>query len=194
MTDAESGAAAPPPATTRGDRLWRVVTVVLVVGAIVFIVQGANRPRDPHLAPAGTAAPPPRTPVAGFGEVAFRVDKRPGVDRCALTADTVQQQEQGLMGRTDLAGYDAMLFRFHGLTNAQFYMKDTLIPLSIAWFDAAGRFVSSADMTPCPPPGVNCPLFAASAPYETAIEVPEGGLGRLGIGAGAHLVIGGACH
>ena len=38
--------------------------------------------------------------------------------RCALLAATVQQQNQGLMGRTDLSGYDGMLFRFDATPRA----------------------------------------------------------------------------
>jgi hypothetical protein len=71
-------------------------------------------------------------------------------------------------------------------------MKDTLIPLSIAWFDAAGRYVSETDMTPCGSATI-CPLYHAAAPYTVAVEVAKGGLGHLGIGAGSSLTVGGSC-
>jgi uncharacterized membrane protein (UPF0127 family) len=63
------------------------------------------------------------------------------------------------------------------------------MPLSIAWFDGAGRFVSSADMAP---EQVE-PSYFAAAPYRYAFEVPQGKLGAAGIGAGSSLVVGGAC-
>jgi len=96
------------------------------------------------------------------------------------------------MNRTNLAGYDGMLFQFSAPTTVDFYMKDTLIPLSIAWFDGSGHFVSATDMTPCPTQD-NCPLYGAASPYTDALEVPEGGLGRLGIGPGSVLTVGGSC-
>ena len=108
--------------------------------------------------------------------------------RCALLAETAQQQAKGLMGRTDMGGYDAMIFKFAADTSGTFYMKDTLMPLSIAWFDADGRFVSSTDMEPC----LNqrtCPTYAAEGPYRFAVEVPKGQLGAVGIGPGTRLVI-----
>jgi uncharacterized membrane protein (UPF0127 family) len=71
-------------------------------------------------------------------------------------------------------------------------MKDTLIPLSIAWFDPSHRFVSQSDMAPCPPAGA-CPLYYPIGMANLAIEVPQGHLPKLGIGPGATISVGGAC-
>jgi uncharacterized membrane protein (UPF0127 family) len=130
--------------------------------------------------------------VAGFGEIAYTVRGISAV-RCALLADTEPQRQQGLMNRTDLAGHDGMLFRFPADTTVSFYMKDTLLPLSIAWFGADGRFVSATDMDPCLGRGDNCPLYPAARPYRYALEVPRGGLAGLGIGPGSTLTLKGAC-
>ena len=93
---------------------------------------------------------------------------------------TQAQQNQGLMNRTDLAGYDAMLFQFLGADRRpQFYMKDTLIPLSIAWFDANGHFVSAADMSPCGTALV-CPLYAAHLPVHRGHRGDQGRSGPSG--------------
>ncbi|MFN2608090.1 MAG: DUF192 domain-containing protein [Acidimicrobiales bacterium] len=189
MDDAGTGSPSP------GDeerwprrRVLRWACALAALAAVTLVLLwGANRPADPHL-----AARAARTPVAGFGEVAFRVGAGGSASRCALVADTQAQQEQGLMNRTDLSGYDGMLFRFPADTSVQFYMKDTPMPLSIAWFDSSGRFVSSSDMEPCLGTA-QCPLFSAAAPYRDALEVAKGGLGTLGIGPGAHLTVGGAC-
>ncbi len=171
--------------------LWGGVAVV-VASLTALVLLGANRPADPQLPPEG------RTPVDGFGEVAYRVRGGPGdpaseaAQRCALLAETSEQQQRGLMGRTDLGGYDGMVFRFSADTTTPFHMKDTLIPLSIAWFAADGTFVSAADMEPCPD-RVGCPTYRATAPYRYALEVAKGGLPALGVGPGAQLVLGGAC-
>jgi uncharacterized membrane protein (UPF0127 family) len=132
--------------------------------------------------------------VSGFDQVAFSVSAKggPASRHCGLLALTQAQHDRGLMNRTDLAGYDAMLFQFSAPTTTQFYMKDTLINLSIAWFDAGGRFVSATDMQPCGSATV-CPLFGAAAPYTVALEVPRGRLGSLGVAAGSTLTVGGSC-
>ena len=191
----------------RNQRLlaWMIV-VVFALGLLAFIAKGADQPADPYLKPAvgaaaaaGTApltavpvvtVPPKRTPVPGFGDVTFRVATGP--ELCALLARTAQQQAQGLMKPTDLAGHVGMLFVFTTDTNETFYMRNTPMPLSIAWFDGSGRFVSAADMVPCADVP-NCPLYSAARAYRYALEVPRGGLGGLGAGPGSQLTVGGAC-
>lgn len=172
--------------------------LVLVAGIGAFLVQGSSRPADPYLVAAGGLVPSTRLP--GFDEVAFTVARGDGtVDNgtnrayCGVLAATTAQQNRGLMNQRNLAGYAGMIFTFPAPTRTYFYMKDTLIPLSIAWFNRSGVFVGSADMTPCPPATVNCPLFRPGGPYRSAIEVPSGGLGALGIASGSILALNGQC-
>jgi len=171
----------------RGTILRWGAGALVLIGLVAFLTIGANRPADPHL-----LSHPTRPQVAGFGEISYRIDRAPTNDRCALLADTDAQQQQGLMNRTDLAGHDGMLFRFQNDTRVGFYMKDTLMPLSIAWFDAEGNFVSETSMEPCLTQ-VDCPNYYAAKPYRYALEVAKGGLVDLGIGQGSHLSVGGAC-
>jgi uncharacterized membrane protein (UPF0127 family) len=185
----------------RAHRLlgW-TIGVVLVAGILSFIAKGADGPADPYLkaaAPPTVLTVPPvattvvvRTPVPGFGEVAIRVGQGPKL--CALLAQTQAQHNQGLMRRTDLAGHVGMVFVYAAPAAETFYMKDTPLPLSIAWFDASGRFVSATDMVPCLN-RANCPTYAAARPYRDALEVPQGGLGGLGVGPGSVLTVGGGC-
>ncbi|HWH34666.1 MAG TPA: DUF192 domain-containing protein [Acidimicrobiales bacterium] len=139
-----------------------------------------------------TAAPPPTTaarrPLAGFDEVAFRVTSGSGVaEGVALLADDPASRGQGLMEQRDLRGYDGMIFRFDAPGTGRFFMRNTRIPLSIAFFDAEGRFVSATDMEPCPDDVDDCPRYSADAPYLHAIEVLQGDLPTLGIGPGSIL-------
>ena len=169
----------------------------MVLAVISFVVLGANRPADPYLVDQPGVDNAGRTPVEGFGEIGFRIESDDGAaadaaERCALLADTPQQHAQGLMNRTNLAGYDGMIFRFDDDTTTAFYMKDTPLALSIAWFDAEGAFVSSADMDPCLQ-RPSCPTFPAARPYRFALEVPQGALPALGAGPGSRLVLEGAC-
>jgi uncharacterized membrane protein (UPF0127 family) len=174
----------------RGWLIWTGALAVVVVAAGV-VVLGANHPADPYFADqSGTPAP-----VDGFGQIGFRVDGSPvsSTQRCALLADTAEQRSRGLMRRTDLAGHDGMIFRFPADTTGSFWMKDTPLPLSIAWFDSAGAFVSAADMEPCLD-RPSCPTYSAAGPYRFALEVPKGALPALGVGPGSRLLLGGPCR
>ncbi len=138
-----------------------------------------------------------RRPLPGYGRTAARVTTASGrvVALCLLVAATKALQDQGLMGVTDrtLGGYDGMLFPFAEPTVTEFWMRDTPQPLSIAFFDAGGRYVSSTDMAPCGS-GTDCPTYAARSAYRTAVEVPRGRLDALGLGAGSTLRrVPGAC-
>ena len=137
-----------------------------------------------------------RTPLPGFGEVAVRVTGAGGGERlfCMLAARTQAQLERGLMTVTDptLGGYDGMLFVFDRQVENGFWMRNTPMPLSIAYLSKAGRLVSRTDMAPCRD-SPDCPSYEAAGPYAMAIEVPKGGLGRLGIDGRATVAVGGRC-
>jgi uncharacterized membrane protein (UPF0127 family) len=87
-------------------------------------------------------------------------------------ADTGAEREHGLMGRRELAGDSGMAFVFPEDTKAPFWMKDTLIPLSIAFYDDAGRIVRILDMKPCR--ANPCPLYDPERTYRGALEVNLG--------------------
>lgn len=87
-----------------------------------------------------------------------------------------------------------MLFRFDAPESGGFWMKNTLLPLSIAYFDEDGLLVSTADMDPCPADVEDCPSYDAAAPYVLALEVPQGGLDELGIEPGSRLVTTPSCR
>lgn len=183
------------------SRLWWLVGIVLAAGILVFLVRGADRPADPFVRGASdtTLAPAPiggRIPLPGFDEVAVSItDGASSLDRCLLLAGTEAQRQRGLMTVTDptLGGYDGMLFRFDQDVQAGFYMRNTPMPLSIAWLDANGKLVSNLDMEPCGDVD-GCTVYNATAPYRFAVEVPTGRLGRLGITASSVLAIRpGAC-
>lgn len=160
-----------------------LVTVVLFAGVLSCVTKGANGPADPSLAPVGASG---RSPLAGFDEVRVTVRTPIGqvLSWCLLLAQTAAQRQRGLMTVTDpaLGGYDGMLFRFDSDVTGGFWMRNTPMPLSIVFIDSSGRIVSSADMKPCGDSG-DCPTYPAAGPYRSAIEVPQGGLGRLAIEA-----------
>ena len=179
-------------AERREPWIRRAAWVVLALSLLSFLVRGADNPSDPKLVSAD------RRPMAGFEEVPFRVTLPDGkdLDWCALLAATEAAREQGLMDQHDLRGFDAMLFRFDLPSTTAFYMFQTPLPLSIAWFDGHGAFVSASDMEPCASSDPNaCPLYPASRPYRFALEVAQGELEHLGAVEGSSLSLpGGSCR
>lgn len=144
---------------------------------------------------------PGRTQLPGFGEV--RLTIVPGPDGeplivCVLLAESRPQRARGLMGVTDetLGGYDGMLFVYLEDVEGGFWMRDTLLPLSLAYLDVDGAVVDTVDMEPCPPAAETCPTYPPSGPYRLALEVPQGGLARLNLEAGsdARVEVGGTCR
>lgn len=177
------------PSDPRVGILRWVTYVLLVVGFGACIAEGANNPPDPR---------PVESTVEGFGEIGFRIrpagsDTLTPAEHCALLAATEQQRARGLMEVTDLDTYKGMVFRYAADSTGGFYMRNTPMPLSIAWFAADGTFVSSADMAPCEDRS-DCPTFGATGPYRYALEVPQGQLPALGVGPGAKLELAGACQ
>jgi uncharacterized protein len=90
-----------------------------------------------------------------------------------VAADTPTRR-LGLMHRTELPPDAGMLFVFPQDTDGGFWMKDTLIPLSIAFADAEGTVVAVLDMEPCEEDP--CPSYRPGAPYRMALEVNQGEL------------------
>ncbi len=136
----------------------------------------------------------PRDQLDGFGEVTVTVVDAQGVTRtfCLLLADTDALRERGLMFVEDpaLGGYDGMFFFYEQDDRNGYWMKNTRLPLSIAYLAADGSTVSMTDMAPCPDDAGSCPTYPAGGPYRYTIEVPEGGFDRLGISAGSKVTVG----
>jgi len=135
-----------------------------------------------------------RTLLGDFGEVGVTVetDESSTIIGCLLAAVTAEQRQRGLMEVTDLQGYDGMAFIYDADTNGGFYMRNTPMPLSIAWLSDDGMIVDTADMEPCADRS-DCPTYLPSGAYRVAIEVPQGELDDLGIVEGSTVTVGGDC-
>jgi uncharacterized membrane protein (UPF0127 family) len=97
-------------------------------------------------------------------------------------ADTAAERRTGLMGRESLEPYDGMAFVWDEPVQATFWMKDTLIPLSIAFWDDQGRIISILDMDPCT--GDPCPSYGPHEPFVGAVEVGRGTFAMRGVAVG----------
>jgi hypothetical protein len=90
-------------------------------------------------------------------------------------ADNPSLRRQGLQGVTDLGDLDGMLFFWRHDGDA-FWMKDTLIPLDIVWFNEDGTFKGRDSMVPCT--ADPCPTHQPNdLDFRYAIEAPPGTLG-----------------
>jgi uncharacterized membrane protein (UPF0127 family) len=87
-------------------------------------------------------------------------------------ADTDEERATGLMDVMALPEGDGMAFVYGSPSTDTYWMKDTLIPLSIAFVGSDGRIVSIRDMTPCR--AEPCPTYAAAAPFTLAVEANLG--------------------
>jgi len=131
---------------------------------------------------AGEVSPSGRTQLAGFAEVRVIVTAPDGTteEYCLLLADDRAEWNQGLMQVIDLGDYPGMIFAFDEDRTGTFFMRNTPMPLSIAFLDDQGAVVSATDMEPCEDRD-GCPSYAADGPYRYAVEVPRGDLDTIGL-------------
>ena len=125
-----------------------------------FIVAAAALTIASALAGAGT------TQAAGSATAVLRLD---GVTFRPEVAKTSAQRSRGLMNRTR-APRDGMLFVFPETTSGGFWMKNTLVPLTIVFFDSAGKRVRKLSMVPCRKDP--CPIYDPGRRYRFALELP----------------------
>ena len=127
------------------------------------------------LVPAGAAAVLPRTTaVLDTGERRVRISVE--------VADEPDEWRTGLMHRRSLARNAGMAFVFPQPIRGGFWMKNTLIPLSIAFFDRRGRILRIMVMTPCR--ADPCPTYDPKVAYKGALEVNRGAFARWGVRRG----------
>jgi uncharacterized membrane protein (UPF0127 family) len=117
---------------------------------------------------------------------------QPRLDTVALTAGmhnihaevarTPLQTQTGMMFRREMAQHEGMLFVFNGVERRCFWMKNTLLPLSIAFIADDGRIVSLADMQP-----QSEESHCSAEPVRFALEMNQGWFAKRGIKPGFKL-------
>lgn len=101
----------------------------------------------------------------------------------AEVASTPETRTTGLMNRKSLAPNHGMLFIFE-LANVQcFWMRNTLIPLSIAYLEADGTIVNIADMTP-----QSDQSHCSNKPVRFALEMDQGWFAARGMTPGKKIL------
>jgi uncharacterized membrane protein (UPF0127 family) len=113
-------------------------------------------------------------------------DIRSGATQLRFTvevADDEAERAQGLMNRESLPRFGGMLFVYDSARPVSFWMKNTLIPLDMLFFDETGTLVSihanavPHDETPIP----------SGEPAQFVLEINGGAAAKLGLAPGAVL-------
>lgn len=99
-------------------------------------------------------------------------------------AATPESRRQGLMNRESLGRNRGMLFVFPDSDYRSFWMKDTSIPLSLAYIREDGIITGVHELVPFELESVD-----STAPVTYALEVNRGTFDRLGVGAGDRVLL-----
>ena len=97
-------------------------------------------------------------------------------------ADSPEERARGLMYRKSLGEDEGMMFVYFEAQSGSFWMKNTTIPLSIAFFDHDGKIIEILDMDPCREEP--CETYSPNKPYWGALEVNQGAFEEWGVEEG----------
>ena len=100
----------------------------------------------------------------------------------AAVAQTPEQRQTGLMFRREMAQHEGMLFVFEQASAQCFWMKDTLLPLSIAFLADDGSVVNIADMKP-----QALDSHCSAQPVRYVLEMNQGWFAKRGIKPGSKI-------
>ena len=128
-----------------------------------------------------SASPEPAPGDSGATSLEIRTDD--GVVQVDVeVADEDDERTIGLMNRERLDPGAGMVFIWEEPLHATFWMKDTLIPLSIAFWNERKRIVTILDMEPCE--ADPCPSYDPGREFEGALEVNQGFFDEHGVEVG----------
>jgi uncharacterized protein len=154
----------------------RVATTCAAVLAFMALSScnpgGGSRPNAG--APAGDTRP--GRPQSGLATAVLRSGNATILVELARSA---AEQETGLMHRKELADGHGMLFIYPDDRRLSFWMKNTLVPLSIAYMGSDGAIKEIHDMEPLSLAPVESSRYA-----RFALEAPRGWFGRVGLRVG----------
>jgi len=102
----------------------------------------------------------------------------------AVVADTPDLRAQGLMRRLSLEENCGMIFVFNDTKNRSFWMKETYLPLSIAYLTESGTIINIEKMTP-----LDLSSIQSHSPARYALEMNEGWFEKRGIYAGDTIIL-----
>jgi uncharacterized membrane protein (UPF0127 family) len=160
------------------DILVRMRRVVVLVSLVAALASGCSSHAGPlPTSPAGSGALPVGRLTVGSAGAALRV---------RIASDDASRR-RGLMGVRTLPPNEGMVFLYPSPTTVRFWMRETVIPLAIAFWGPGGRIVSIREMTPCHVDP--CPLYGAGRPFLGAVEANAGYFARNHVRIGDRVVL-----
>lgn len=146
------------------------------MAVLMFLLWGCTTGPSPVAPTASASSPQTATSGHGLREIALSVS---GQSVIAEVADTNPLRRKGLMHRTSMVPDHGMLFVYPDERERSFWMKNTLLPLSIAYINQGGTIVHMADMEPLDERSVRS-LY----PAMYALEMPQGWFDAHGVMVG----------
>ncbi|HNQ01419.1 MAG: DUF192 domain-containing protein [Syntrophobacterales bacterium] len=144
-----------------------VPLVAVLLAAALALSPGAASAKDPQS---------PRLKKILVGKTALWVE----------VADTLEKQERGLMFRRSLPENEGMLFVYREPIELSFWMRNTLIPLDIAFVGADGVILNIHQAHPLD----ESVLYRSAGAAKYVIETNRGWFARHGIGPGDKVTLG----
>jgi uncharacterized membrane protein (UPF0127 family) len=135
-------------------------------------------------------------PVAGIASTGFgrgtatvtaAVTGTPRVVLKVELARTHAERQQGLMNRRSLGAKAGMIFLYPADHRGGYWMKDTLIPLDIAFYGARGKILRIFTMQPCRRDP--CRIYDPNVAYRGALEVNAGSFRRWRVRVGDRVAV-----
>lgn len=156
----------------------RAVVVMLMLGFSLLVVACGGDTSGAEQAQSDSSS---ASSSAGLRTVAIETSGGKKVEVRAEIADSETEQAKGLMDRTALGENRGMLFVFPDEQPRSFWMKNTLIPLSIAYMDSDGKIIDIQDMKPLDD---DPPHYDSAEPAQYALEVNKGFFDERGVEVG----------
>lgn len=123
-------------------------------------------------------------PVEGLPRGTLSIEGNSGPVQVDVSiAETREAKARGLMGVEEMDPDTGMVFLQDEPARISFWMKDTLIPLSIAFWGPDQRIATILDMEPCRTS--TCPTYDPEIEWVGALEVNQGFFAEHGIEEGA---------
>lgn len=163
-----------------GLRLLKLPVAVLAGIALVgCTTSSAAVPRGAVARPQAAGTLVAQLPSDSVPVVVFAPHAGNSVNMYVEIADTPETQESGLMNRSSMPDDHGMIFMFSREVEIPFWMKDTLIPLSIAFIDSNGGIVDIQEMQ-----ALSLDNHSPAYPYQYAVEANATWYSRHGIAVG----------
>lgn len=163
------------------DRPSGQITRLLLVGVLLLGCSPSVPAASPDAVRAPTASAPPAASQPDIVQTAVNVGQMLPLSAHIKVADqviqlevarTAEQQEIGLMYRTDLPKDRGMVFPFEPPRRVGFWMKSTLIPLDMVFLLKGKVQAISSNVPPCN--ADPCPIYGPNALVDQVIELRAG--------------------